>query len=56
LLYNALDDRDEAMNWLSKAYQQRDPKMTLLKVDPKWNNLRSDVRFVDLMQRMNFGD
>jgi serine/threonine-protein kinase len=54
LLYNALDEGDEAMNWLEKAYRDRDPKMTFLKVDPKWNNLRNEPRFVDLMKRMHF--
>lgn len=54
LVYNALGDSNEAMNWLEEAYRQRDPKMTFLKVDLKWKNLRNDVRFVELMQKMNF--
>lgn len=54
LIYNALDERDNALDWLQKAYEQRDPKMTLLKVEPKWNNLRNEPRFVDLMKRMRF--
>lgn len=52
LIYNALDERDKALEWLEKAYEQRDPKMTFLKVEPKWNNLRNEPRFVDLMKRM----
>jgi hypothetical protein len=28
--------------------------MTFLKIDPKWNNLRNEPRFMDLMQRMKF--
>jgi serine/threonine-protein kinase len=54
LLYNALDESDEAMSWLEKAYELRDPKMTFLKVDPKWKDLRTEPRFVDLMKRMHF--
>jgi DNA-binding winged helix-turn-helix (wHTH) protein/TolB-like protein/Flp pilus assembly protein TadD len=54
LIYNALDEREKAIEWLEKAYEQRDPKMTLLKVEPKWNNLRNDARFIGLMKRMNF--
>jgi len=54
LIYNALEMRDEAIEWLEKGFQQRDPKMTFLKVEPKWSNLRSEPRFVDLMRRMNF--
>ncbi|HET9532008.1 MAG TPA: hypothetical protein VFQ92_16730 [Blastocatellia bacterium] len=52
LIYNALEMRDNALRWLEKAYEQRDPKMTFLKVEPKWNNLRNEPRFIDLMKRM----
>ena len=52
LIYNALDERDSALDWLEKGYEQRDPKMTFLKVEPKWNNLRSDPRFISLLKRM----
>ena len=51
-IYNALDMRDSALGWLEKAYEQRDPKMTFLKVEPKWSNLRNEPRFTDLMKRM----
>lgn len=54
LLYNALDESEKALNWLENAYHERDTKMTLLKVEPKWNNLRNETRFVDLMRRMKF--
>ena len=53
LAYNGLNKTDETFAWLEKAYQARDLKMTFLKVEPKWNNLRGDARFVDLMKRMN---
>jgi TolB-like protein/Tfp pilus assembly protein PilF len=52
LVYNGLDERDKTLEWLEKGYEQRDPKMTFLKVEPKWNNLRSDPRFQDLMRRV----
>ncbi len=52
LVYNGLEERANALEWLEKAYQQRNPKMTFLKVEPKWDNLRNEPRFIDLMQRM----
>ncbi len=52
LIYNALEMRVNTLGWLEKAYEQRDPKMTFLKVEPKWNNLRSDPRFISLLKRM----
>ncbi len=53
LIYNSLELRNGALEWLEKAYEERDPQMTFLKVEPKWNNLREEPRFIDLMRRMN---
>lgn len=52
MIYNGLDERDETLDWLEKAYEQRDVRMTFLKVDPKWDKLRSDPRFISLIKRM----
>ncbi len=52
LVYNGLGKHDEALVWLERAYAQRTPGIVFLKVDPKWNNLRSDARFQDLLRRM----
>lgn len=52
LLYNALGERDQAIAWLERGFEQRDPKVAFLKVDPKWNNLRNEPRFADLMRRL----
>jgi DNA-binding winged helix-turn-helix (wHTH) protein/TolB-like protein len=54
LIYSGLDESANALDWLEKGYALRDPKMTFLKVEPKWNNLRNEARFVDLIRRMNF--
>ena len=53
LIYNGLGEADGAIAWLGRGVEQRDPKMTFLKVEPKWNNLRSDPRFGELLRRMN---
>ena len=52
--YNGLGETEKALDWLEQAFEQHDPKMVFLKVDPKWNNLRSEPRFIDLMKRMKF--
>ena len=52
LIYTALDMHDDALGWLETAYATRDPKMTFLKVEPKWNSLRNEPRFIELMKRM----
>jgi DNA-binding winged helix-turn-helix (wHTH) protein/TolB-like protein len=53
LIYVALDERENTIKWLEKAYQRRDPRMTSLKVEPKWNSLRNEPRFIELMREMN---
>jgi TolB-like protein/DNA-binding winged helix-turn-helix (wHTH) protein/Tfp pilus assembly protein PilF len=56
LIYNGLDQHDEALAWLERAYAQRSPAMVFLKVEPKWKNLRSDPRFEDLLRRVGLAD
>jgi Flp pilus assembly protein TadD len=54
MIHNGLGRRDEAIQLLEDARQSRDARMILLKVDPKWDELRYDARFIDLMRRTNF--
>jgi eukaryotic-like serine/threonine-protein kinase len=54
LIYNGLGESDETLRWLERGIETRDPRMTFLKVEPKWNNLRDDARFQNLLRRMNF--
>jgi adenylate cyclase len=52
LVYNGLGDKDNAFIWLEKGLIARDPMMTFLKVEPKWNNLRSEPRFIEIVKKM----
>jgi tetratricopeptide (TPR) repeat protein len=54
LIYNGLGEQDETLAWLERGFQQRDPRMVFLKVEQKWNNLRDDSRFQDLLRRVGF--
>ncbi len=54
--YAGLGDRDNAMRLLSKAYEERSAEMPQLKIEPFFDNLRSDPRFQELVRRMNFPD
>ena len=51
-IYGGLGEKDEAFAWLEKAYNGRDFILVLLNVDPTFDPLRSDPRFVDLMRRV----
>ena len=54
MLENGIGDKNEALSRLEKAFAEKDARMILLKVEPKWNNLRGDSRFADLLKQMNF--
>ncbi len=54
LANNGLGERDEAIRWLEKGLSDRDPRMVFLKVEPKWNNLRSDERFQKVLSAVGF--
>ncbi len=52
LVYAGLGERDQAFQWLEKSYQDREPRITRLKVDPLLGDLHSDPRFADLVRRV----
>jgi TolB-like protein/class 3 adenylate cyclase/Tfp pilus assembly protein PilF len=52
LLSYVLGEKDEAFSWLEKAYQDRDIRLCRLKVDSKWDSMRSEPRFVEILKRI----
>jgi tetratricopeptide (TPR) repeat protein len=52
LVYISLDEREQALTWLEKAYAQHSSMMTWLKVDPRFDRIREEPRFQDLMRRV----
>ena len=53
LVYDGLGNSVETLRFLERAYEEKDVHMVFLGVDPKWDNLRSDPRFIGLMKRMH---
>ena len=51
-IYIALGDKDQAFAWLEKARQERAGQISWLKVDAKFDPLRSDPRFTDLLRQL----
>lgn len=49
-----IGQKDEAFEQLNKAYQARADALIWIKVDPRYDNLRSDPRFLDLLKRVGF--
>jgi len=45
-------DLDRAFSWLEKSYAGRSARLTHLKVDARYDNLRADARFADMLRRV----
>ena len=57
LIYAGLSKRDQAFEWLTKAYEDRDEHLTWgLASDPRLDSLRGDRRFAELMRRVGLAD
>jgi len=52
LVYVGLDQKDQAMAWLEKAFEERFSPWVLMR--PAFDPLRSDSRFQDLLHRIGF--
>ncbi len=52
-LYTRAGNTNEAMEWLEKAYLSHDQNMPHIGVDPIFESLKADDRFVALLQKMN---
>ena len=54
LIYVGLNDFDQALEMLNKAYDDRCMYLVYIKSDPLLDSLRSDPRFIRLLSRMGF--
>jgi TolB-like protein/Flp pilus assembly protein TadD len=52
LAYHALAGENQAVSELNRACEERDVRLRLLKVDPRWNSLRSNLRFLAILKRI----
>jgi len=52
LIFAGIDDRDQAFAYLEKAFIEREPSLSLLKVQPLFDNLRDDPRFHTLLKKI----
>jgi tetratricopeptide (TPR) repeat protein len=51
-IYAALGDKEKALQTLEEAYNERSSQIVWLKLEPKFDGLRPDVRYIDLLRRI----
>jgi serine/threonine-protein kinase len=51
-IYAALGDKDQAFRWLERAFEAHAEGLCYLRVDPMFDPLRDDPRFLSLMRRV----
>jgi tetratricopeptide (TPR) repeat protein len=52
--YLGIGEREQALSWLERAYEEKDPWLFYLRVWPPLDPLRSKSRFQALLHRVNF--
>ena len=55
-IYGSLENKDKAFEWLERAFDERDTSNYCIKVEPMFNDLRSDLRWTKLMEKMGLAD
>ena len=50
-IYAILGDKEQAVDWLEKAYEQSDDFLVFLNIQPQFENVRSEPRFRALIKK-----
>src|SRR6201988_1124964 len=53
-IYVGQGDKEQALGWLEKAFEEDNTELTFLKVDPRLDPLREDPRFQTLLKKVGF--
>jgi DNA-binding winged helix-turn-helix (wHTH) protein/TolB-like protein/Tfp pilus assembly protein PilF len=53
IAYMGMGDRENTLTWLERGVAEHDTKVVFLKVERVWDEIRSESRFIKLIERMN---
>ena len=53
VLYSGLRDKDQALEWLAKAREDYSAWLIWVNVDPRFDYIRGDPRYRDIIRRIN---
>jgi hypothetical protein len=51
--YAGMNRKEQALEWLEKAYQEHYPRMFCMRLDPRFDSLHSDERFKAYLHRLH---
>ena len=54
LVYAGLGEKDQALNWLEKALEDRAHWLAWIRLDPRWDPIRDEPRFKKIVSRVGF--
>jgi len=54
VICNGLGDKEQALKYLEKSFQDREVQITFIKIDTRWNDLHDDLHFQTLVRRVGF--
>ena len=52
MIYASLGQKEQALSWLEKAYEERSAWLLTVKLDPELDVLQPDPKFKDLLSRI----
>ena len=52
LVYAGLNNKQKALEWLQKAYEEKSGSVRYLKMEPRLQNLRNEPRYIALMKKI----
>jgi len=52
LVYAGLNNKGKALEWLEKSYKEKSGSVRYLKMEPRLQNLRNDLRYTELMRKV----
>ena len=52
LVYAALGEKDATFEWLEKSYQKHEESLCSIKIDPKFDFLKDDPRFKEMLKKI----
>jgi serine/threonine protein kinase/Tfp pilus assembly protein PilF len=51
-IHARLHEKDDAISWLERAYDEHNNRLIFLRVDPAFDSIRLDIRFQNLLRRI----